>query len=139
MGYREPKSLFFSFRLIGVKPSEKMESIVQRIGFRTIKLDPNEGLFLNGRKMKLNGTCEHHDLGALGAAFNRTAQKRRFELLKEMGVNAVRTAHNMPAKEWMDLADEMGLLIVTEAFDMWERTKTTYDYGRFFSEWLQPM
>ncbi|WP_078395708.1 glycoside hydrolase family 2 TIM barrel-domain containing protein [Shouchella patagoniensis] len=121
--------------LIGVKPPEKMESIVQRIGFRTIKLDPKEGFFLNERKLKLNGTCEHHDLGALGAAFNRTAQKRRFNLLKEMGVNAIRTAHNMPAKEWMDLADEMGLLIVTEAFDMWERSKTTYDYGRFFNEW----
>ncbi|UFT98764.1 DUF4982 domain-containing protein [Radiobacillus kanasensis] len=112
-----------------------IESVSQRIGFRTIRLDPNEGLHLNGEKMKLNGVCEHHDLGALGAAFNENALKRRFEILKDMGVNAIRTAHNMPAKEWMHLADEMGFLVVTEAFDMWERSKTPYDYARFFKEW----
>src|SRR5690625_6496206 len=85
--------------------------------------------------MKLNGVCEHHDVGALGAAVNVTAMRRRLEILKEMGVNAIRTAHNMPAKELMHLADEMGFLVVTEAFDMWERPKTTYDYARFFKEW----
>ncbi len=112
-----------------------IESIDQNIGFRTIKFDQNEGFFLNGEKMKLNGVCEHHDLGALGAAFNKAALKRRFTILKEMGVNALRTAHNMPAKELMELADEMGMLIVSEAFDMWERPKTPYDYARFFKEW----
>ena len=85
--------------------------------------------------MKLNGVCEHHDLGALGAAFNPAALRRRLALLKEMGVNAIRTAHNMPAPELMDLADEMGFFVVSEAFDMWERPKTTYDYARFFPEW----
>ena len=90
---------------------------------------------LNGKKIKLNGVCEHHDLGALGAAFNKAALKRRFVILKEMGVNAVRTAHNMPAVELMELADEMGILIVSEAFDMWEKSKTPYDYARFFKEW----
>ena len=112
-----------------------IECISQNIGFRTITLDPDKGFFLNGQSMKLNGVCEHHDLGALGAAFNVTALKRRFSLLKEMGVNAVRTAHNMPAPELMDLADEMGLLVISEAFDMWERSKTTYDYARFFRQW----
>ncbi|MGD0032141.1 glycoside hydrolase family 2 TIM barrel-domain containing protein [Paenibacillus illinoisensis] len=114
---------------------QTLESVSQRIGFRDVQLDPNEGFHLNGVKMKMNGVCEHHDLGALGAAFNLTALRRRFNLLREMGVNAIRTAHNMPAKEFMELADEMGMLIVSEAFDMWERSKTPYDYARFFPEW----
>ncbi|WP_245554832.1 glycoside hydrolase family 2 TIM barrel-domain containing protein [Cohnella laeviribosi] len=114
---------------------ETVETVTQHIGFRTIDLDPCEGLRLNGKKMKLNGVCEHHDLGALGAAFNKTALRRRFGILKEMGVNAIRTAHNMPAPELMELADEMGFLVVSEAFDMWERPKTRYDYARFFQAW----
>ncbi|MBS4194133.1 DUF4982 domain-containing protein [Bacillus sp. FJAT-49870] len=114
---------------------EIIETATQNIGFRDIVLDSEKGLILNGKKMKLNGVCEHHDLGALGAAFNKTALKRRFKILKEMGVNAIRTAHNMPAKELMDLADEMGFFIVSEAFDMWERSKTPYDYARFFKDW----
>lgn len=114
---------------------KKIESISQNIGFREIILDPDQGLLLNGKKMELNGVCEHHDLGALGAAFNKIALKRRFEILKEMGVNAIRTAHNMPAVELMDLADEMGIFVVSEAFDMWERPKTNYDYARFFKDW----
>ncbi len=114
-----------------------VESVTQNIGFRDIRLDPNQGMILNGKKIKLNGVCEHHDLGALGAAFNPVALARRFKLLKEMGVNAIRTAHNMPAPDLMDLADKMGFLVVTEAFDMWERSKTRYDYGRFFKEWAE--
>lgn len=113
----------------------KIESKTQRIGFREILLDPQQGLKLNGKRVKLNGVCEHHDLGALGAAFNKAALRRRFEIVKEMGVNAVRTAHNMPAPELMELADEMGFLVVSEAFDMWERPKNPYDYGRFFKDW----
>lgn len=120
----------------GIRRRQEVETLSHRIGFKEAVFDPNEGLILNGKKIKLQGTCEHHDLGALGAAFNKTALRRRFKLLKEMGVNAVRTAHNMPAPEFMDLADEMGLLVVSEAFDMWERPKTTYDYARFFKEWV---
>ncbi|WP_274652041.1 glycoside hydrolase family 2 TIM barrel-domain containing protein [Paenibacillus humicola] len=114
---------------------ETVETVTQRIGFREIVLDPNEGFRINGRRMKLNGVCEHHDLGALGAAFNKEALRRRFIILKDMGVNAIRTAHNMPAPELMDLADEMGFLIVSEAFDMWERPKSKFDYARFFKDW----
>ncbi|NLY90542.1 MAG: DUF4982 domain-containing protein [Firmicutes bacterium] len=121
----------------GKDRKEEVESITQNVGFREIILHPDRGLLLNGERLKLHGTCEHHDLGALGAAFNKTALKRRFKLLKEMGVNALRTAHNMPAPEFMDLADEMGFLVVSEAFDMWERPKTPYDYARFFKEWVQ--
>ncbi|MGN0388342.1 MAG: glycoside hydrolase family 2 TIM barrel-domain containing protein [Suilimivivens sp.] len=107
----------------------------EQFGFRDTKFDPERGFFLNGRHVKLNGVCEHHDLGALGAAFNRSAMKRKFRILKEMGVNAVRGTHNMMAPGFTELADEMGLLVVSEAFDMWERAKTTYDYARFFKEW----
>ena len=119
----------------GNRKKQKVETLTHRIGFKEAVFDPDQGLILNGKKIKLQGTCEHHDLGALGAAFNKTALRRRFKLLKEMGVNAVRTAHNMPAPEFMDLADEMGLLVVSEAFDMWELPKTPYDYARFFKEW----
>jgi beta-galactosidase len=131
----EPNLYQLTTQLKPVGRIQEIESISQNIGFRTINLDHQQGFLLNGKRMKLNGVCEHHDLGALGAAFNKTALKRRFIILKEMGVNAIRTAHNMPAKELMDLADEMGMLVVTEAFDMWERSKTPFDYARFFKEW----
>lgn len=108
---------------------------IQQFGFRNIAFDSNRGFFLNGSNLKLHGVCEHHDLGCLGAAINKSAIKRKFTILKEMGVNAIRTAHNMPAVEFMESADEMGILIISEAFDMWERKKTTYDYARFFKEW----
>lgn len=114
---------------------ELIETVTHHIGYRTVVLDPQKGFILNGEKIKLNGVCEHHDLGALGAAFNKAALARRFRILKEMGVKVVRTAHNMPAKALMELADEMGMFIVSEAFDMWELPKTPYDYARFFKEW----
>ncbi|KRE47073.1 hypothetical protein ASG81_09365 [Paenibacillus sp. Soil522] len=102
---------------------EVIETVTKRIGFGEIVLRPDQGFLLNGKKMKLNGVCEHHDLGALGSAFHKEALRRRFLILKEMGVNAIRTAHNMPAKELMELADEMGMLVVSEAYDMWEDQK----------------
>ncbi len=118
-----------------VKDETVVDETRQSIGFRKILFTTEQGVFLNGRHVKLNGVCEHHDLGCLGAAFNKSALRRKFEKLKEMGVNAIRTSHNMPAKEFMELADEMGFLVVAEAFDMWERSKTPYDYARFFKEW----
>lgn len=90
---------------------------------------------MNGRHVKLQGICEHHDLGALGAAFNEAAMVRRLKKLKSMGVNAIRGSHNMMAPRFVELADEMGFLLISEAFDMWERSKNTYDYGRYFTEW----
>jgi len=106
-----------------------------RIGFRSIECQPDKGLLLNGRHIKLHGVCMHFDLGALGGAFYKEALRRQLMILKRMGVNALRTAHAMPAPAFMDLADEMGFLVMTEAFDMWERPKTTYDYARFFGSW----
>lgn len=106
-----------------------------KIGLRSVLLDPNRGLLLNGQQLKLKGVCLHHDLGALGSAFHPKAARRQLELMKKMGANAVRTSHNPPASAFLDLCDEMGFLVVDEAFDMWERPKTEFDYARFFKEW----
>ncbi len=106
-----------------------------KVGFCSKEFTPEEGFLLNGRKLRLNGVCEHHDLGALGAAFSKEAMRRKFLRLRSMGVNALRTSHNMPAPEVMDLADELGFLVIAEAFDMWEMPKTQYDYARFFVDW----
>lgn len=114
-----------------------VDSSISKFGFRTIEMSPTGGFAINGRRIKLFGVCQHHDLGALGAAMNKAALRRQFEVLKEMGVNAIRTAHNMPAVEVMELADELGFLICSESFDMWEMTKTPKDYGRFFKEWAE--
>lgn len=114
-----------------------MDVVNNPVGFRTISFDPNNGFFLNGRNVKINGACQHHDLGALGAAVNKTALRRQIEALIKMGVNSIRTSHNMPAKELVELADELGMLIYSESFDMWELPKTEFDYARFFPEWYE--
>lgn len=119
------------------KDGEIIQEEYSQIGFRSIAFDPEQGFLLNGRKVKLNGVCEHHDLSALGAAFHRAAMARKFRILKEMGVNALRGTHNMTAPAVVELADQMGILMISEAFDMWERSKTTYDYARFFKEWSE--
>lgn len=114
-----------------------LEAEEQKIGFRTLEFNKDKGFFINGRKEKIFGVCEHHDLGCLGSAFHTAAMRRKFLKLREMGVNAVRTSHNMPAKELMELADELGFLVDSEAFDMWESPKTPYDYGKYFNEWYE--
>lgn len=120
-----------------ISGDDVIERATQRFGYRTIEFTADRGFFLNGRHVKLHGSCEHHDNGCLGAVSNKTALRRRFRKLREMGVNAIRTSHNMPAEELMDLADETGMLILSEGFDMWERSKTDYDYARFFDEWVE--
>ena len=104
-------------------------------GVRTLKFDPNAGFFLNGEHIKLNGVCDHHDLGALGAAVNYRALQRQLEMLADMGANAIRTSHNPPAPELLDLADKMGFLIMDEAFDVWAQQKTVLDYNLLFPDW----
>lgn len=116
---------------------EIVDAEVQNVGFRTFHFDADEGFFLNDEWVKLRGVCLHHDLGSLGAAVNKEALRRQLEIMIEMGVNSVRTSHNMPAVELMELADEMGILINSEAFDMWELPKTKYDYARFFGDWAE--
>lgn len=108
------------------------QTIREHVGFRSIELTPDRGLLLNGKPLKLHGVCLHHDLGCLGSAFHEKAAFRQLEAMKKMGVNSLRTSHNPPAKQVMDLCDELGILVVNEAFDMWRRQKTTFDYARFF-------
>ncbi len=110
------------------------QTIRQNVGFKSLRYDANEGLFLNGEHIKLHGVCLHHDLGALGAAFHEKAARRQLQMMKDMGANALRTAHNPPARQVMELCDRMGILVIDEAFDMWERPKNTYDYARFFPD-----
>jgi beta-galactosidase len=105
------------------------------LGIRTFAFDANTGFSLNGTPMKINGTCNHHDLGALGSAVNHRAIERRLQMLKDMGANALRTSHNPPAPEVLDMADRLGFLVMDEAFDCWYAGKHTYDYGRFFKQW----
>lgn len=104
-------------------------------GIRTIKFDPNQGFILNGERVRINGVCNHHDLGPLGAALNTRALERQIEILKEMGVNAIRTSHNPPAPELLDLCDRMGILVMDEAFDCWKRGKKPNDYHLLFDDW----
>ena len=104
----------------------------QNVGFRDFAFSPDTGLSVNGQPVKLRGVCLHHDLGALGAAFHVKAARRQLMNMKAMGVNALRTSHNPPARQLLDLCDELGILVVDEFTDMWVRPKTDYDYARFF-------
>ena len=108
--------------------------IRQNVGFREYVFSPDTGLSVNGSPVKLKGVCLHHDLGALGAAFHPKAARRQLMAMKAMGVNALRTSHNPPAWQVLDLCDELGILVVDELLDMWVRPKTEYDYARFFRD-----
>lgn len=114
-----------------------IHTVHTRFGFRECSFSANDGFALNGEYIKLNGVCLHHDLGSLGAAVHKDAIIRQLLLLRDMGVNAIRTAHNPPAKVFMELADEMGFLIVSELLDIWKQPKNTYDYARFFDHWIE--
>ena len=107
------------------------------VGFREAEFDPDRGFLLNGENVKLHGVCLHHDLGLFGSAFHPMAARRQLELMRRMGVNALRTSHNPPASKLLDLCDELGILVVDEAFDMWRLPKTAYDYARFFDECVE--
>lgn len=109
-----------------------------QFGIRKLELDTDRGVLVNGEPVKLNGVNQHHDLGALGAAFNRRAAERQLEMLQEMGCNAIRMAHNPPAPELLELTDRMGFLVVNEIFDSWERKKTPLDFHLIFPEWAEP-
>jgi beta-galactosidase len=104
-------------------------------GFRTIEFTANEGFLLNGKKVVIKGVCNHHDLGPIGTAFNTRAAERQLEILQEMGCNSIRTSHNPPAPELLDLCDKMGFLVQVEAFDCWQKGKKEKDYNIFFDEW----
>ncbi|HSD66093.1 MAG TPA: beta-galactosidase GalB [Vicinamibacteria bacterium] len=106
-------------------------------GIRTIEWGPGRGFLLNGRRVPIRGVCNHHDLGALGAAVNRRATERQLEILRRMGANAIRTSHNPPSPELLEAADRMGFLVMDEAFDMWGMTKVKNGHGKYFAEWSE--
>lgn len=106
-------------------------------GIRKIEIKPNDGLYLNGRKIKFQGVCMHHDLGAIGAAVNEAAIRRQIRIMQDMGVNAIRTAHNMPAPEYVRIADEMGMMLALESFDEWAIPKVENGYNRYFKDWAE--
>lgn len=104
-------------------------------GIRWFEFNAERGFSLNGEEMKINGVCLHHDAGALGAVVNRRAIDRQLEIMKQMGVNAIRSSHNPPAPELLEACDSMGFLVMDETFDMWRRRKTSHDYSRYFDQW----
>lgn len=106
-------------------------------GVRSFRFDAEKGFFLNGKNMKINGVCQHHDMGCLGAAVNEDALYRQLRMLRDMGANAVRCSHNPPAPELLNMCDTMGLIVMDESFDMWHRRKTKNDYARFFDKWAE--
>ncbi|MEA5127711.1 MAG: glycoside hydrolase family 2 TIM barrel-domain containing protein [Proteiniphilum sp.] len=114
---------------------KQTDEYVTPFGIRHFTFDAEKGFFLNGKSTKIRGVCMHHDLGCLGAAVNMRAIERQLEILREMGVNGIRTAHNPPAPELLRLCDQMGFIVMNETFDMWRKRKTTYDYSRYFNEW----
>lgn len=116
---------------------KQMDEYVTPVGLRFFRFDPKKGFFLNGEKIKINGVCNHHDLGALGAAVNTRALERQLEILQDMGCNAIRTSHNPPAPELLDLCDQMGFIVMNEAFDVWGKQKTAFDYSKDFAQWYE--
>ncbi|MGN6196777.1 MAG: beta-galactosidase GalB [Ginsengibacter sp.] len=112
-----------------------VDSYDTKFGIRTFYFDVDKGFFLNGKPVKILGVCDHHDLGALGSAINTRAIERQLKMLKAMGVNGIRTSHNPPAPELLDLADKIGFIVMDEAFDMWKRAKTEYDYHLDWDKW----
>jgi len=117
------------------KTGRIIDEATTNIGIRDFYFNGERGFILNGKPLKILGVCNHHDLGALGAAVNTRAIERQLQILKTMGCNAIRTAHNPPAPELLDLCDRMGFLVIDEAFDMWRKKKNKYDYSSDFDEW----
>ena len=117
--------------------NELKDEVATRFGIREIKYEANKGFSLNGKVTKFKGVCLHHDLGPLGAAVNKAALRRQLTILKDMGCNAIRSSHNMPSFEQLELADEMGFLFLAESFDEWVLPKVENGYHRFFDEYAE--
>jgi len=120
-----------------VTQGEVIDTYITTTGVRTFKFDPETGFSLNGKAMKINGVCQHHDLGCLGAALNEDALHRQLSMLKDMGCNAIRCSHNPPAPELLNMCDTMGFIVMDESFDMWRKKKSSGDYARFFDKWYE--
>ena len=114
-----------------------VDTTTATFGIREIKFTAENGFTLNGCTVKLRGGCLHHDLGPLGSALFDRAEERRIELLKASGYNAIRTSHNPPSTAFLDACDRLGMLVLDEAFDCWEKPKNPDDYGKYFKDWWQ--
>ncbi|HVV03866.1 MAG TPA: glycoside hydrolase family 2 TIM barrel-domain containing protein [Puia sp.] len=125
----------YKVRTTVVQEGKAVDAYETVVGIRYFYFDTARGFILNGEPLKIRGVCMHHDLGALGAAVNTRAIERQLQLLKEMGCNGIRTAHNPPAPELLDLCDRMGFIVMDEAFDIWKKKKSKYDYSLYFPEW----
>lgn len=132
----ESPTLYTAVTTVFVQEQE-VDRYETRFGIRTIEVVAERGFYLNGERRKFKGVCNHHDLGPLGAAINKKALRHQLELLKDMGCDAIRTAHNMPAPELVELCDELGLMMMVEPFDEWDRAKCANGYHRFFNEWAE--
>lgn len=119
------------------KKNKIVDSIEQNIGFKKYDFTSNNGLFVNDNYLKLQGACIHHDFGALGSAFNVNALKRQFNKMKDMGINAIRCSHNPVPEAFLNLADKMGFLIISELTDVWQKNKTDFDYANYFDSWIE--
>ncbi|MFA6086889.1 beta-galactosidase GalB [Mucilaginibacter sp.] len=115
--------------------TNKVDEYTTPLGIRYFEFDADKGFLLNGEPLKILGVCDHHDLGSLGAAVNTRALERQLQILKAMGCNGIRTSHNPPAPELLDLCDKMGFIVMDEAFDMWKMQKNKYDYHLYWDEW----
>jgi len=118
-----------------IADGKTVDSYTTTFGIRYFEFDINKGFLLNGKHVKINGVCDHHDLGCLGSAINKRALERQLEILKAMGCNGIRTSHNPPAPELLELCDKMGFIVMDEAFDMWKKQKNPYDYHLHWDEW----
>jgi beta-galactosidase len=132
----EVPNLYFATLKLYQNDELKDEQTI-RFGIRTVEYERGKGLILNGEVTKFKGVCLHHDLGPLGAAINRAALKRQLTILKDMGINAIRSAHNMPSIEQVELCDEMGILMLAESFDEWAKPKVENGYNRWFEDWAE--
>ncbi|MCX2452589.1 DUF4982 domain-containing protein [Pedobacter sp. PLR] len=117
--------------------NELRDEYTTTFGIRSIEIIPNKGFFLNGKRTQFKGVCLHHDLGPLGAAVNDAAIRRQIRIMKDMGVNAIRTSHNMPAPEFVKACDEMGMMLMAETFDEWKEPKQKNGYHKFFDQWAE--
>ncbi|KAF9876166.1 beta-galactosidase [Colletotrichum karsti] len=124
----------------GGKPDESqlLDTYETQFGIRSLEFDPNRGVVLNGELVYLQGVNQHHDLGALGAAYNHRAAQRQLEILQEMGANAIRMSHNPPAPELLDMTDRMGFVVMNEIFDSWSDGKSALDFHLVFDDWREP-
>jgi beta-galactosidase len=118
-----------------ISGNKPVDTYTTPLGIRYFDFNADKGFSLNGKPLKILGVCDHHDLGSLGAAFNTRALERQLQMLKAMGCNGIRTSHNPPAPELLDLCDKMGFIVMDEAFDCWEQGKVKYDYHLYFKQW----